>query len=120
MLDIFHWKGEVFMFKKEMIMFDTKKLAFASAFTFAVMFFLKKMFILFVTMIGFMPKFALMFGRSGMVGSEEVMMVYEKGGIGFGCTASWGGIFVGTLWFFVVGYISGLLFGWFYNKLTVK
>ena len=67
-----------------------------------------------------MPQCALMLGRSGMVGSEEIMMVYQKGGVAFGCTTSWAGIIVGTFWFFVVGYISGLLFGWFYNKLSAK
>ena len=101
-------------------MFDIKKLALSSGFTFAIMFFIRKMFILLVTFAGFMSKSAFMLGRSGMISSEEIMMVYPKGGIGFGCTASWSGIIVGTLWFFVVGYVSGLLFGWFYNKLTVK
>ena len=101
-------------------MFDIKKLALSSAFTFAIMFFIRKMFILIITFAGFMPRSAFMLGRSGMISSEEIMMVYPKGGIGFGCTTSWVGIIVGTLWFFGVGYVTGWLFAWFYNKFTAK
>ncbi|MBD3231217.1 hypothetical protein GF322_00990, partial [Candidatus Dependentiae bacterium] len=97
-------------------MFNIKKFALALAVTFSIMFLLKKIFILLIAMAGFMPKCALIMGRAGMVGSDEMMMVYEKGVIGFGCTASWLGLFMGLIWFFVVGYVAGWIFAWSYNR----